>query len=77
MMTLLCSCVSYTKFPELPAKPQSVNKCVKLPLPEPIPKIIHISIENGKVEADQGGDILIRNYAKLRKEIKALWYTSP
>ena len=66
----------YTRIPELPKiEPVSCPEikqvvCPSLPIPDPIPKNVNLTIENGKaVEADSGGEQLIRNYAAIRKLI--------
>jgi hypothetical protein len=74
--TLICSCrPALVNLPALPDCPKpiapAVIQCPTLALLDPIPKVIHIDIAPGKVEADAGGEQLLRNYAAIRQAIKA------
>lgn len=82
--TLLCSCqLGLVNLPPVADSHQVIvpdpaslpnkrnDSCSALAMPEPIPKVVHIAIEPGAVKADAGGDQLLRNYAAVRKAIKA------
>jgi hypothetical protein len=72
--TLICSCQpALVNLPPIPDCPKPVlPESVQCPaLPDPIPPVVHIAIEPGKVEADAGGEQLLRKYAAARKAIKA------
>ena len=44
--------------------------CPTIAMPDPIPKKVTISIDEGEVFADEGGEKLLRAYAGIRKQIK-------
>jgi hypothetical protein len=48
--------------------------CPQLPLPAPVADTVHLDINDTKVDADEGGERLLRDYISLRKMIKGLWY---
>lgn len=57
----LPGCVSApVNIPPIPAEP-----CPKLSMP-PVPQTVNLKIDGDKVEADDGGDMLLRGYVRAR-----------
>lgn len=50
--------------PSAPAK-----SCPKLAMP-PVPQTAHLKIDGDKVEADDGGDMLLRGYVRARSLLR-------
>lgn len=78
--TLICSGCrpALVNLPAMPDCPKPVTQepvqCPALAMPDPIPKVMHITLEPGKVEADSGGEKMLRDYAELRRLIKKTWH---
>lgn len=49
-----------------PTELMAQREPLDLPILDPIPKVVHITIEPGKQEADEGGRKLIENYVGYR-----------
>ena len=57
-----------------PVCPQiKATVCPSVPMPPPIPNTVRLLINGDELDADGGGIALIKEYAKTRKIIKALW----
>jgi hypothetical protein len=69
MMIGTSSCV-YTSFPDLPDI-ATLQMCPKIELPPAVPSDVYIKIKGDKIEVNEGGEILLRHYTKLRKTIKS------
>ena len=77
-LTTIHVCNGCVVFPDMPALPpvRAVD-CppeIRLDMPPAIPKTVRIIIDGDTVEADEGGEQLLRNYAATRKLIKELWH---
>jgi hypothetical protein len=76
--SILCGCV------QVGPKDIPINNCPKLSVPEcpktecpksvelpPLDNQIHIKIDGNKIEADAGGEKLIRNYVYARELLRS------
>lgn len=53
--------------------PKISAACPRVPVPPPISERIYIRIEPGRVDANSGGERLLRNYAGMRTLIRSIW----
>ena len=60
---LLAGCVSAPVAPNLKFPEQKACRTVALP---PVPDHVRLIIDNDKIEADQGGELLLRGYVASR-----------
>ena len=67
--SLLTGCIQAPIAPNLKLPDRSIKECPQAKLP-PIPDKVTIKIDGKKVEVDEGGDRLLRNYVIARELLK-------
>lgn len=67
-------CVILPDLLEQPPRYLDCPKAIKLDMLPAVPKTVYIVIDGDRLEADEGGEALLRNYAATRKLIKELWH---
>lgn len=64
----LSACVSAPVAPNL-TLPPIAKECPKKTIPA-VPQTVHLTIEGDKVEMDEGGEIMLRNYVRARSLLR-------
>lgn len=64
----MTGCVNAPVAPNLKI-PNQAKECPRLFMP-PVPQVVYLKIDGDKIEADDGGDMLLRGYVRSRYLLK-------